>query len=740
MAADRVAGDASMQTVVVRRTGRTGRRTRRVPWGRVTCALLALFALSTVFATATPAQAAGSASPSTQAAYLATRLRTNPVYVTDQLPREIPRSQAPAFATLAKRTGVPTYVLVLPEQDLGGKGLLGAVHDRLGRDGLYVLLDTSGVTDAVAYGVRAPADDAATASLYELPYDAGPLRSFERFVDVVAQGSGKAAERAAAAREKYGESDAEPDRMYIDRTDRDNQSFLTGALLTGVPLLILLSISYVRRWRHILLKVTGRAKPDSRRTPEWLASVLALVTLAVIVVTTALTFDQTTSSAAVPPTAADVSSRVDRVSAGLEQDPVYVDPEGPQVLDSRQLSHLHERIRKFARSDGGGPVYVLLVPQLSGDESGGDPEAFADAVHAELSKAGKAGNGRKDDGLYVVADTLRGDIDVLNFGLRLDSGRLYAGLPESIVFGDDEAREAEDHLLGERLDDFMTFLDKSPRTTEPNTTSDQDTKAEPIEGNALPQLFSGDFWPGLLVGGLGALLVLGLVAGVLAIVGSVLRRRHPLPTASESSHLQAPRGPSLSYLRTTADDELGALSEDFVEADVENAGLAHRARAWDCFDAAMLLIDGDRCRLTEPDDAGDPDEAENAAGGGVDPATLVTIIVLARAGRAALRGEAYEMCCGLNPLHGPAVVRHPVRVSAEDRRRRRLPVCDACRDSAIREPGAVHTLLMALPAPPDPDGGSRDRVPYDVLESPLSAVSDGIPRLIDAVRELAGAE
>ncbi|GGN85952.1 hypothetical protein GCM10011579_077220 [Streptomyces albiflavescens] len=705
----------------------------------VTRALLALFALSALFATATPANAAGSPTPSTQAAYFAAHLRTNPVYVTDQLPREIPRSQAPAFAELAKRTGIPTYVLVLPEQDPGGKGLLGAVHDRLGRDGLYVLVDTSGVTDAVAYGVRAPADDAATVALYELPYDAGPLRSFERFVDVVAQGSEKAAERAEAAREKYGEGNAEPDRMYIDRTDRKNQSFLTGVLLVGLPLLILLLVTYVRRWRHVLLKATGQAKPDRRRAPEWLASVLALVTAAAIVLTTAFAFDQAESSAAAPPTAADLSSRVERVAAGLKQDSVYMDPESPRVLDSPQLSRLHQRMREFARTDGRGPVYVLLVPQLSVDESAGRPEAFADAVHAELGKDGEGSNDR-EEGLYVVADTLRGDINVLNYGLRLDSGRLSFDLPESIGFGDETAREADDHLLGERLDDLMTFLDKSPRTDEPSTTSDLSTKAEPIEDNALPPLFSGDFWPGLLVGGLGALLVLGLVTGVLGIVGSVLRRRHPVPSGSKSAYLQEPTDPSVSYLRTTAYDELGALSEEFLDSDDADAGnLTSRVRVWDSFDAAMLLVDGDRDRLTETSHADDADDADGADAPDIDPVTLVTVIVLARAGRAALRNEAYDLCCALNPLHGPAVTRHPVRVSAEDRRRRRLPVCDACRATAIREPGAVHTLLMTLPAQ-DASADGRGRVPYDVLESPLSAAPDGIPRLIDAVRELAGVE
>ncbi|WOT35036.1 hypothetical protein [Streptomyces coeruleorubidus] len=94
-----------------------------------------------------------------------------------------------------------------------------------------MLVDDSSVTDAAAYGVRVPADDAWTAQLYELPYDAGPLLSFERFAEVVAQGPEKASARAEAARAKY--QDDEPAEMYIGQADRRNQSFLTGIALSG---------------------------------------------------------------------------------------------------------------------------------------------------------------------------------------------------------------------------------------------------------------------------------------------------------------------------------------------------------------------------------------------------------------------------------------------------------------------------------------------------------------------------
>ncbi|WP_328411706.1 hypothetical protein OG542_16625 [Streptomyces violaceus] len=666
---------------------------------RVLRLLLALCAVTAFFATATPARAA-EATPVTQAAYLADRLRENPVHVTDQLPREIPRSTAPDFARLAKKTGVPTYVLVLPTQSgTDGRQLLGAVHDRLNRDGLYVLVDDSAVAEATAYGVRVPADAASTVAMYELPYDAGPLRSFERFVDVVAQGDEKARARAEAARETY--RDDEPAEMYIGPSDRRNQSFVTGILLTGVPLLILLVAGYAGRRR--------RRSGAGRRVPRWVVPGAAVATAAALALTAPVVFDQTRSSAAEPPTPADLSARVDRVAAGLKKDPVYADPESPRVLDSRQLDRLHDRIRDFRRSDGGGPVYVALVPQTPASESAGDSWLFAAAVHAESRR----------DGLYVVADPDDGTIDVYNYGLRIASDSLSFDLPDAVTLGDSKADEADDHLLGERLDTLMTFLDKAPRTDRPGFESTPAAAPKADEEYALPPLFATDFWPGLFVGAFAALLLSGVVAGVMWSVGR-LRRRDPAPEPTDVLPFTAPTEPSASYLRRTAYTELTTLISEFTDPD-------DRTRAWDHLDAAMLLVDGD------------PDRARAA---GTAPATLVAVIVLARAGRAALAEDAddaddlrHDLCCGVNPLHGPAVSRHHVRVTTEGVARRLLPVCEPCRDTAIAEPGGIPGRLLRLP---DPSLGNS-RVPYyDATDGPLTAVPHGIARLIDKVRETAG--
>ncbi|KPI16568.1 hypothetical protein OK074_8377 [Actinobacteria bacterium OK074] len=199
--------------------------------------------------------------------------------------------------------------------------------------------------------------------------------------------------------------------------------------------------------------------------------------------------------------------------------------------------------------------------------------------------------------------------------------------------------------------------------------------------------------------------------------------------------LSAPAEPSTSYLRRTALTELGALADAFDNEDDENDDRPHRngstahaqLRVWDCLDTATLLVDGDIDWLRE--------DSEDA---GPDPADLVAVIVLARAGRAAFNGEVYDRCCAVNPLHGPATARHRVRLSAPaDRPRGRLlHVCAHCRATALAQPATVHALLMTLPGPAD----GPDRVPYDETAGPLYAVRNGIPQLIDEVREITGAE
>ncbi|WP_371791097.1 hypothetical protein OG285_13765 [Streptomyces sp. NBC_01471] len=745
---------------------------------RTAFALLAL--VLALLGPAGPAAAQGSV-PASQAARLAGLLRKDPVYVTDQLPRVVPRSTAPEFVKAARATGVPTFVLVLPGQHSTEGSLLDAVHDRLGRNGLYVLVDDMGVAAATAYGVRVPADAASTVSLYELPYDAGPLRHFQRFTEVIAEGNAKAAQRAEKARKMYsGEdgSDREPAPLYIDPTDRDNQSFLTGILLTGAPLLILLLSPYVRRQLRRRGKpaagkpttglpaagkpATGKpatvagALPHQARfsagsapgRPRWAPRLVevacALLAAGAVVVVTLHTFDQTASSAAPPPTAADMTSRIDRVADGLKQDPLYSDPESPQPLDAARQTELRHRMAKFTASTGA--VYLALVPQLSDDESGDQAGVFSAAVHEKVGK----------DGVYVVADPLDGDISVVNYGLPLDDSRLDFGLPDAIRY-DHEESEPADFRLGARLDQLMTYLGRTPRTSQPSESGEAAGSAgsgrssgqasDPVEDNTLhPLFFHSDFWPGAVIGVLAALVAFGIVVALIRTGGALISLRTSRRTkhhatgagAAASGSFDAPCDPSDSYLRRTARAEIVSLGEEFSEPP-ENLPDAARIRVWDCLDAATLLMDHDGPDGRFDDETPAPE--------------LAAAIVLARSGRATLAsGAVVDACCAFNPMHGPAIRTYEVRSGERGRiGRRRIPLCEPCRLVATgnatgnamgksmgktREQTATGALQLTLPGALH---GRRVSYPEEVA-GPLPVARHGISQLIHAVREYAGVQ
>ncbi|SEP10308.1 hypothetical protein [Actinacidiphila rubida] len=545
---------------------------------------------------AVPAVAAG---PPSQAESLAAALRADPVYVSDQLPREVPRSTAPEFAAAARRTGVPTYVMVLPDQHQGS--LLGTVHDRLGRNGLYVLLDTTGVVDARAFGVAAPATDAHEIALYSLPYDAGALRSFQVFADAVASGAGPAARRAARLQDEYGDSGKGVEPFYLDRTDRQNQGFVTGILLTSLPSGTLLVALYVRRRR-------GRRWV---RPPE---AVVAAVLAGAVLAAAPLVCDQKLDGPEQAPTQADLGARLDRVAAGLRHAAVYSDPESPQVLDAAGLAELDRRIAAYTP----GPVKVAVVPQLSDDESAGDQQVFASGLHRLLG--GK--------GIYVVADPLEGAIHVYDFGIPVDAAMLTLDLPDALAYDHDTA-PAVDHRMGQRLDDLMAYMAKVPHS-EP-APDGPDDRPDPVAGHRLPPLFHGDFWPGLFVGALLAGLLLGVTAAVTGTAAALARRRR---RAAKPHVTAAPAHPSAAWLARTAGHEVNALAAELAAADANAPG---RERAWECLDAAMLLSGGAQARSTD------------------GAADLAAATVLARAGRAALAGHAYRTCCSVNPLHGRSV-------------------------------------------------------------------------------------
>ncbi|KUL35537.1 hypothetical protein ADL22_27200 [Streptomyces sp. NRRL F-4489] len=626
------------------------------------------------------------AAVSSPAAYLAEQLRRSPVYVTDELPRAVPRSTAPEFAALARRLGVPTYVVVLPGLAGGLKsGLLAGIHDHLGRKGLYVALSEAGLTDVQTYGLSVPgAQDAATATRYELPYDATARESFRRFVDVLT--SGDAHQRAEQAREAYGgaQGSHEPPALHTTRTDRENESFLTGVVVTGVPLAALLIGGYgVRRWRLRRERSgAGAARPAHRAR---LILLLAAPVLAgLLAFTAAQVFDATSSGDGSVPTAADMRARLDRIAAGLHRDPLYTDPETPADLDAAARTRLRARLAALPV-----PVLVAVVPTSLDDESGGSGDRLLASLHDRLRR----------DAVFVLADPVTGELDVANYGTRLDTGALSPPTRDSEP-GQDPAEQ-----LGPRLDALLASAARLPMSPTAHEPFNPGPVEDPVAQQTLPGLFTGDFWPGLVIGALTALLFSGLVLALWALVRWLCARTAVDTTAS-------PTQPKPSWLRRTAATECTALGAE-LERSAELPEAA-RLRPWECLDAATLLIDGDSDGRPDAD---------------ADSASLACAIVLARAGRAVVaEPSAADHVCYRNPLHGPAGKperRHPGRRGAPPR-----PVCAACRET----PGEMLRLHGS-------DGfGRRGYAPYPVHSGPLARLAQGatIDQLTREVRESFG--
>ncbi|NLU66894.1 hypothetical protein [Streptomyces sp. HNM0574] len=685
---------------------------RRAP-ARVTAAVALLLAALTLLSSGAATAAPGAGPDESQTAYLAERLRENPVYVTDQAPRVTPRSSAPAFAEQAKRTGVPTYVMVLPSGVTAGQtDLLPAVHDRLGKDGLYLLLNDRGYqTEAAAFGVDVPYEEAGRAALYESPHDATSLEYLTRFVDILRLGPAGAEARAESAERKYGvDSGNEPERAYVTAWEREEQSRLTGLLLGGVPVLVVgLGWCVRRRGRRVL-------------HPLLLVGVAGASALAIGFGASAA-FDQKRGTGAPPPTAEDMRARTDRVVAGLRESPVYVDPESPRPFSGAQLRTLTAHAEKSRV-----PVRVVVVPSASDDPEGGSVEWFARGLHRQLAE-----DGGRDGAVYLLSDPRRPHVEIVNFGVRLDDSGLQKIDDAAFDDAQRESRKAEAEGgtgdasgLFARVDgviDELGTLGSGP-PGEPYLGLPPET---PDEENYVPSLFSGDLTSAAWEGAAWAAALSGLVAAVSA---GVRRSRAGTGEKRGPAAPSGPRAPGAGSLRRTARRELAELREEF-DRQGEHLPDAARVRAWDCLDAASLLADRD---------------ADGAVDKDADQPTLIAAVALLRVARAALSTKPSDEAalppyfCGVDPLHGPATGTRNVRRTRGKRRGQRRQVCAECAALAD-DPGTARTLgetRLLLVA--DPARAGRT-VPYNAVPGPLTGKGGaflGIDEVVNSVREAAG--
>ncbi|GLW70505.1 hypothetical protein Kpho02_28040 [Kitasatospora phosalacinea] len=685
-----------------------------------------------------------------QSERLAAELRKDPVYVSADLPRQVPRSMAPRFAAVAKRIGVPTYVLVLPDAD---RTTLAQVHDRLGVDGLYVLVEKYGGVTVSAFGVDLPAEAAARIANHEVSYDAGPLARFSAFADKVVQDE---AQVNAEVEEIYRNHDDETPRQYISSTDRENQNLLLGLALVLLPgLLLALGLRLSRRrgtWpapaplrrpvplgkRPVPLgkrsavspaktgkgartSVVKRPQPAGPAPAPLRRGVLAATLLAAlaaalgVVLAAPAVFPQTIDDPDLTVTRADLDARATEAAAALAADGVYQDASAPNPLTTEQLAAVRQRVSDLAAKT---PVHLLFTSSNSDDESEGDGGTLLAQVRRHTGR----------DGVYVQVDPVNGYLQLAEYGpVATDVERRFS---RADLRYPDRSTDSDDLKLPERLN---TVLDEvaAAQPTGRTGNSAEGSELPELRSNKLPPLFSNDFGPGLFLGALllAVLVLLGWAA--IAATQAVLRARRtraadPSPAPSVTGPRRLAARPTARQLRSWAAEDARALAARLAAADQDAPG---RARAWDCLDAAELLLGGDGGRTADPSD-------------------LAAAVALARAGTDALTGRPDPLLCRANPLHGAANGgKAPFWFASVDLGPKSARVCPDCRD-AFRRSGADRSTAdrtarrfeadQRLLRVPDPDG--RSSTVWHEAGQVLPAALDGLDALILRARESASVQ
>ncbi|MFD6950046.1 hypothetical protein A6A08_15890 [Nocardiopsis sp. TSRI0078] len=260
--------------------------------------------------------------------------------------------------------------------------------------------------------------------------------------------------------------------------------------------LLLTLVRSGRRHRATAVGLTGRPPGDRALmvgTTLVLVAGTATVAASLVHLNTATLPREERQVGPSPPSVAS-TVRVERVAAQLRDEPLYVDPLAGE--SAKALSGIAERV-----AGAEPPVYTAVLPMSRSDESGGDPEVFAHALHHVMD----------EEGVFVVVDSAAGtdpEVQAALFGVAFpeDAG-LY---PLTGVTG-----TRFDRTAAQALDQVLDELEKlvADPEGEPQVPSGIDFGADPApEPSRWSQFVSGDFGKALFaVGPVFGLVVLGLV-------------------------------------------------------------------------------------------------------------------------------------------------------------------------------------------------------------------------------------
>jgi hypothetical protein len=82
--------------------------------------------------------------------------------------------------------------------------------------------------------------------------------------------------------------------------------------------------------------------------------------------------------------AAAAGPLLDRAVTGLESDPVYVDPQAERALSAGDA----ERLRAEIEANGGGPVYIAVLPEATLAEAGGEANGLLQRLQQLVGRGG----------------------------------------------------------------------------------------------------------------------------------------------------------------------------------------------------------------------------------------------------------------------------------------------------------------------------------------------------------------
>ena len=544
---------------------------------------------------------------------------------------------------------VPYYVVAsaLPGSSTVPRDFLAAVQDRVAEPGLYVYLrpGTYGVT-AVSRGVNLPVERADRVLTRD-----GALHTYlpmqakaEAFVQTLT-----APDLDQRYEERWGSSlrTLGPVYWWAEtklrelRLETYNGPARLGemvGLVVGLSLtlaVVLTSTRAGRRTRAAQAGYTGRLFGDRALV---VGAVLSTATGAAVLVASLIHLDSATLPedvehvAPVPPETAPYvvdTVRVERVAQALREDPLYVDPQAE--VDVRGLAEAAER-----ELPEDVPVHVAVLPMNTHDESGGDGEIFAHALHHVMG----------EDGFFVVVygRSEATQVETARFGVGFaDQGRDWSHLGEVTGYLQDTSPE---RALNGVLDVVEGEMVAAPGEASEVPYSVESRANPSPDPSRTSRFFSGGFYESLFLAGP---IIAAVLVALVWLVGRVAARMRTAPGRA---------------LRPRADRAVRRMTKALRAAPAHHPGRDEALRE---SDIALTVL------------AGRPDELDLV---GITVVADRVVLRLDPDPRIAARAE--EPVCMVDPLHGPSVL-HRAGGRKNDERVVVFghPVCAAC--SALTE-------------------------------------------------------